>query len=212
MIKPIRVVLADDHPLVRAGIRTTLLAEEDLALVGEASDSAEAGRLCEELLPDVLVLDLNMPGPPVIEVVTAARKRGPDLKILALTAYDDDAYVYAMLAAGATGYVLKDEAPEAIVRAIRAVVQGGVWFSSAISGKLLDGKVGPAPPPSLPALTDRELAVLRLVVEGRTNQEIGNALGISEKTVEKHLREVFTKLGVASRVEAAVLAVRQRLV
>ncbi len=212
MTKPIRVLLADDHPLVRAGIRSTLLAEKDLVLVGEAAEAAEAERLSRELLPDVLLLDLNMPGPPATEVVAALRKHCPIVKVLVLTAYDEDAYIHALLSAGVAGYMLKDEAPEAMIHAIHTVVQGGTWFSRTVTGKLLDRKSGQPAQPALSSLTDREAAVLRLVVEGRTNQEIGLALRISEKTVEKHLREVFTKLGVASRVEAAVYAVRQRLV
>lgn len=212
MAKTIRVLLADDHPLVRAGIRSTLLAEEDIVLVGEAIDGEEAERLSHELLPDVLLLDLNMPGPTATEIVSHLYVQCPTVKVLVLTAYDDDAYVQALLAAGVAGYILKDEAPEAMVRAIRTVVQGGAWFSRPVADKLVDWKTSQAPQVTAPILTDRELGVLRLVVEGQTNQEIGLALGISEKTVEKHLREVFTKLGVASRVEAAVYAVRQGLV
>jgi DNA-binding NarL/FixJ family response regulator len=226
MTKLIRVLLADDHPLVRAGLRSTLLAEADLMLVGEAVDGSEAKRLTQELLPDVLLLDLNMPGPPASEIVEFMRAHCPAVKVLVLTAYDEDAYIQSLLMAGAAGYMLKDEVPESIVRAIYTVVQGGVWFSRPVAEKLVDWKVGQAGPPSAsgkndhasqppvtpPAsLTDRELGVLQLVVEGHTNQEIGLELGISDKTVEKHLREVFTKLGVASRVEAAVYAVRQGL-
>jgi DNA-binding NarL/FixJ family response regulator len=216
MTKPIRVLLADDHPLVRAGLRSTLLAEADLLLVGEAVDGNEAKRLSQELLPDVLLLDLNMPGPPASEIVAFMRKHCPAVQVLVLTAYDEDAYIQSLLAAGVAGYMLKDEVPESIVVAIHSVVQGGVWFSRPVAEKLVDWKSVQATqsPSALPssALTDRELAVLQLVVDGYTNQEIGLSLGISDKTVEKHLREVFTKLGVASRVEAAVYAVRQGLV
>jgi DNA-binding NarL/FixJ family response regulator len=192
-----------------------LLAEADLLLVGEAVDGSEAKRLSQELLPDVLLLDLNMPGPPASEIVAFMREHCPAVKVLVLTAYDEDAYIQSLLVAGVAGYMLKDEVPESIVRAIHTVVQGGAWFSRPVAEKLVDWKIGqatqpPAPPPA--NLTDRELAVLQLVVDGHTNQEIGLALGISDKTVEKHLREVFTKLGVASRVAAAVYAVREGLV
>jgi DNA-binding NarL/FixJ family response regulator len=155
------------------------------------------------------------------------RTHCPTVKVLVLTAYDEDAYIQSLLVAGVAGYMLKDEVPESIVRAIYTVVQGGVWFSRPVAEKLVDWKIGqtsqmpasgkngqagqPSAPP-LSSLTDRELAVLQLVIDGHTNQEIGLVLGISDKTVEKHLREVFTKLGVASRVEAAVYAVRQGLV
>jgi DNA-binding NarL/FixJ family response regulator len=210
MTKRIRVLLADDHPLIRAGIRSTLTGEADLTLVGEATDGHAAQQLCRELQPDVLLLDLNMPGPSPVETVAALRSECPAVHVLVLTAHDDDAYVRALMAAGVDGYVLKDDATEAVVRAIHTVMQGDTWFSRPVMDKLVHS----ATPVSStkPALTPRELEVLRLVVEGKTNQEIARALGISVKTVEKHLGELFTKLGVASRVEAAVQAVRRQMV
>ena len=212
MAQPIRVLLADDHPLVRAGIRTTLQGEADVLLVGEATDAHEAQCLSQELRPDVLLLDLNMPGPSPIETVAALRELCPATRVLVLTAYDDDAYVRAVVAAGAAGYVLKDDATEAVVRAIRTVMEGDTWFSRSIMEKLVHGGAGASIQAGHPELTSRELDVLRLVVDGKTNQEIALALAISVKTVEKHLGEVFAKLGVASRVEAAVQAVRAGLV
>jgi len=205
MSKTIRVLLADDHPLVRTGIRATLMIEPDLLLVGEAINGHEAQRLCQELQPDILLLDLNMPGPPPGETITAVHEHSPQTYVIVLTAYDDDAYVRGMVAAGVAGYVLKDEASEVLVRAIRAVMQGDTWFSRPILEKLLHHVSASA---EVSNLTARELEVLRLVATGKTNQEIAIALAISVKTVEKHLGEVFVKLGVASRVEAAVQAVR----
>ncbi len=212
MSKPIRVVLADDHPLVRAGIRATLTAEPDLILMGEATDGYEAQRLCRELKPDVLLLDLNMPGPLSTETIACVRDYCPDTFVVVLTAHDDDAYVRGLLAAGVSGYVLKDEASEAVVRAIRSVMQGNNWFSRAVVEKLVKERIGGLAPAKPLTLSERELEVLRLVVSGKTNQEIAVALGISVKTVEKHIGELFVKLGVASRVEAAVHAGRAGLV
>jgi DNA-binding NarL/FixJ family response regulator len=212
MIRQIRVLLADDHPLIRAGIRTILTAEPDVRLVGEAIDGDDAQRLCRTLQPDVLLLDLNMPGPSPVETVAAIRSDCPALHVLVLTAHDDDAYVRALVAAGVDGYVLKDDATEAVVRAIHSVMQGDTWFSRPVMDKLAQPQARGALPSTKPTLTTRELEVLRLVVAARTNQEIARALGISVKTVEKHLAELFTKLGVASRVEAAVQAVRGQMV
>jgi DNA-binding NarL/FixJ family response regulator len=209
---PIRVLLADDHPLVRTGIRSALSAAGWVVLVAEATTGDEAQQLCLEHMPDVLLLDLHMPGPPPFETVHALKTQAPSVKILILTAYDDDVYVKDMLRAGVAGYMLKDVATESIVQAIATVAQGGTWLSQSIAEKLVQWSTG-EPQQRTPAnLTPRETEVLRLVTAGKTNQEIGGQLAISEKTVEKHLREIFTKLGVVSRVEAAVRAVRENLV
>lgn len=168
--------------------------------------------MSDELQPDVLLLDLNMPGPSAVNTITHLRLYTPKTKVLALTAYDDDAYVRALVTAGVAGYVLKDEATESVVSAIEAVVQGGTWFSQPIAEKLIEWGTGRTRQDKTVALTDRELAVLKLLVAGKTNQKIGEALGISEKAVEKRLEGVFGKLGVSSRVEAAVRAMREGLV
>jgi DNA-binding NarL/FixJ family response regulator len=212
MSKSIQVLLADDHPLVRTGIRATLIAESDLRLVGEATNGREVQWLCRELKPDVLLLDLNMPGPSPTETMAYVREYCPDTHVIVLTAHDDDAYIRGLVAAGVSGYVLKDEASEAVVRAIRSVVQGNNWFSRSVVEKLARGRTTTPVAAKPPILTDRELEVLRLVVAGKTNQEIAASLGISVKTVEKHIGELFVKLGAASRVEAAVHAVRVGLV
>ncbi len=147
-----------------------------------------------------------MPGTPADETVTCLRKHCPQVKVIVLTAYDDDAYVHGLVAAGVAGYVLKDEIEEAVVRAIRTVMQGDTWFSRAVVETLARPATAEAPPAEKPTLTDRELEVLRLVTHGLSNKEIGEALLVRERTVEFHVGNILKKLGVALRVEAAVWA------
>jgi DNA-binding NarL/FixJ family response regulator len=210
--RPITVLLADDHPLVRTGIRTALSAAPGLVLIGEATTGDEAQQMCQQHMPDILLLDLHMPGPPPVDTVRFLQTHTPTIRVLILTAYDDDVYVKDMLRAGVAGYILKDVATESIVQAIVTVAQGGTWLSQSIAEKLVQWGTGDQQPRTPATLTARETEVLRLVTAGKTNQEIGGQLAISEKTVEKHLREIFIKLGVTSRVEAAVRAVRENLV
>ena len=207
MTQFLRVLLADDHPFVRAGIRTTLSTESDLIIVGEAVDGDAVRRMSRDLQPDVVLLDLNMTGPPPTETVTYIHAHCPTTKVLILTGYDDIAYIKSLVTVGVAGYVLKDEMPESVVVAIRAVARGGTWYSQRVVQQLVRWKTN-----VVISLTEREIAVLRLVVAGKTNREIGLALDISEKSVEKRLSEVFAKLDVETRVEAAVRAVRDRLV
>ena len=202
----IRVLLADDHPVTRDGIRNLLEKAPGLVVVGEAGNGIEALRLVEELAPDVLLLDMEMPGLKGIDVARQLQVAGSTVRILALSAYDDKQYILELLASGAAGYLVKEEAPEAIIEAVRGVAQGQQgWVSRRIAAQLMAWTREEPPKTNL---TDREMGVVRLVAAGKTNQEIGLALGISDKTVEKHLEAVFAKLGVASRVEAAVWAVR----
>ena len=205
---PIRVVLVDDHPVVRAGIRNLLENEHDIVVVGETSEGAEVLSLVKELSPDILLLDMELPGISGTEVARQLQEAEVHVHILALSAYDDKQFIQGLLSSGAAGYLVKDEVPEAIIDAVRGVARGEQgWVSRRIAAQMSswmknegDEHMG---------LTNREMEVLRGVVAGKTNQEIGLTLGISEKTVEKHLDGIFTKLGVASRVEAAVYAVRE---
>jgi DNA-binding NarL/FixJ family response regulator len=208
---PIRVVLADDHPVVRSGIRNLLEKASGIEVVGEASDGKEALEMAVEMQPDILLLDMEMPKIKGVEVAKKLNETGSPVRILVLSAYDDKQYILELLANGAAGYLTKEEAPEAIVEAVRGVARGEQGWVSRRVGDHIARWMNVAEPKKL-RLTSREAEVLRLVVSGKTNQEIGLALEISEKTVEKHLEGVFTKLGVTSRVEAAVQAVREGLV
>ncbi len=211
MDNKIRVLLADDHPLVRAGIRATLAAEEDLVLVGEAADGNAVRQLCHTCEPDVLLLDLNMPGPPGVQTVVYLREHLPQIKVLVLTAYDEDAYVRRLVGAGAVGYILKDEAPEVVVRAIRAVMRGDAWFSQAVAEKLLQPP-GQALPVGGVELTAREREMLCMIAQGRDNARLGEALGLAEQTVRNYVSRLYSKLGVQSRAEAIVWARERGLI
>jgi DNA-binding NarL/FixJ family response regulator len=207
----IRVVLADDHPVVRNGIHNLLSHSSDISVVGEATNGEEALRMCAELIPDVLLLDMEMPGIKGVEVAQKLHSSGSPVKILGLSAYDDRQYILQLLETGASGYLTKEEAPETILDAIRGVSMGEQgWVSRRVAARMSIWMR--ADEPNLGRLSNREKDVLRHVVDGKTNQAIGLALGISEKTVEKYLEAIFNKLGVTSRVEAAVFAVREGLV
>lgn len=207
----IRVLLADDHPLVRTGLRATMVGELGMLLVGEAADGNEARHLARELQPDVLLLDVSMPGPPAVETVRAVRRAAPRTQILILTAYKDPGLVRGLLAAGVAGYLLKDETNAAIVDAVRVAATGGSWISAAIVAELAHHERRPADLPK-PELTDLESSVLRLLIAGKGDQEIALALDVAERTVRRHLRNIYDKLGAACRVEAAVRAIQFGLV
>ena len=205
----IQVVLVDDHPLAREGLRNLLDKAIDIAVVGEADDGVEALRLVETLKPDVLVLDMEMPGLSGVEVAQRLKSANTPVRVLALSAHNDKEYIMGLLANGAAGYLVKEEMLQTIVEAVRGVARGEQgWLSRQVSAQISTW----TQEAQTTNLTPREMEVLALVVEGKTNQEIGLALGISEKTVEKHLVNVFAKLDVSSRVEAAVYAVREGLV
>ena len=207
----IKVLLVDDHPVVRSGIRTLIEQVPDIDVIGEASTGAEALKMTRELIPDVLLLDMEMPDISGNQVANQLLKEGSPVRILALSAHDDKQYIQELLSIGAAGYLVKEEVPEAIIEAVRGVARGEQgWVSRRIAAQLSNWMRDDVNEKT--ELTPREIEVLRTVVDGKTNQEIGLILGISEKTVEKHLEGIFTKLGVASRVEAAVLAVREGFV
>jgi two-component system response regulator DegU len=208
-MSPTKVLLVDDHPIVRTGIRNLLERAAEINVVGEASDGHEALTLVEKLSPDVVLLDMEMPGMNGKEVAVQLKQSGSPVKILVLSAHDDRQYIQELLANGASGYLTKEEVPEAIIEAVRGVARGEQgWVSRKIAAKMT-AWINEDSPARGKGLTPREVQVLKKVVAGKTNQEIGLELGISEKTVEKHLEGVFSKLHVTSRVEAAVHALRE---
>jgi len=204
-VSAIRVVLADDHPLVRSGIRATLSDEADIDLVAEASDAHEVLELSNKTQADVILLDISMPGPSLAKTVAALKERC-DSRILLLTAYNDDAYVRSAIRAGVAGYLLKDEAAEALVDAIRTVHKGNVWFSRSIVAKMYEWRASEARSAELPELTNREKDVLEAIARGWNNSRIAESLGLAEQTVRNYASSIYDKLGLHSRAEVIVWA------
>ncbi|MCB0111048.1 MAG: response regulator transcription factor [Caldilineaceae bacterium] len=203
----IRVILADDHPVVRTGICALLERDPDIIIVAEATNGAEVLPLIEEHKPDVLVLDIEMPQLTGVEVARQIKMKKLAVRVLALSAYVDEHYVQKVLQSGAAGYLMKEEAPTMIVDAVRGVARGEEGWMSRRAVAQMNSLVHREENDD--ALTPREQEVLQLVAAGKTNQEIARALQISESTVEKHVGAIMTKLQVSSRVEAAVQAVRK---
>jgi DNA-binding NarL/FixJ family response regulator len=211
-----RVLLADDQSLVRTGFRMILKAEPGIDVVGEAADGAEAVALARELQPDVVLMDIRMPGTDGIEAtrqIAAGGEGGP--AVLVLTTFDLDAYVYEALRAGASGFLLKDAPEDQLVAGIRIVADGGSLFAPAVTRKLIERFADsgrPADPPSLEGLTTRESEILTLVARGLSNAEIADELVVSPHTVKSHVAHLLGKLGLRDRVQAVVLAYEAGLV
>ncbi len=205
----IRVLIADDHSVVRQGLRMFLTLDPEFEVVGEAADGAEALRMARELLPDVVLMDLLMPVMDGIAATAAIRGTLPDTEVLALTSVLEDASVTGAVRAGAIGYLLKDTDADALCRAIKAAAAGQVQLSPQAAARLMREVRAPESPE---ALTERETEVLRLLAQGRANKEIARDLGIGEKTVKTHVSNVLAKLGVQSRTQAALHAVQIGLV
>jgi DNA-binding NarL/FixJ family response regulator len=210
--EPIRVVLADDHAVVRKGIREFLEEEGDIVVVAEAADGDQAVALVAEHEPDVVVLDIQMPGVSGIEAGRRIKTDHPEVRVLILTAYDDEPYIFALLKAGADGYILKNADSAQLIQAVRAVHGGESPLDPAVMQKVVQhvtaGRPGGARD-SVETLTDREIEILRLVAKGLTNRAIGLALGISDRTVQGHLANVYGKLDASSRTEAVTKALKQ---
>lgn len=207
----IKVFVADDHELVRYALRTMLEAEGDIAVVGEADDSTTALEGVRQAKPDVLVLDLRMPGEGGIEVCRQVRESCPDTSVLVLTSFDEDEELFGVLAAGACGYLLKDTRPERIVHAIRAFADGQAVFDSAVANRIITGRPQGNDDLAEP-LSEREMEVLQLMAKGMSNKEIGRALWIGETTVKTHVSHILRKLGQSDRTQAVLAAVKIGLV
>ena len=207
----IRVILVDDHPALRMGLRIVLEQAPDVQVVAEAGTGEEALALIHALQPDVAVLDCQLPGLSGAQVAAEIRRLRLSTRVLALSAYTDDAVIQGMVQAGALGYLLKEEAPAAIVDAVRAAARGEGRWSAAVASRLAAWAVRPAASEANADLTSRELEVVRLLASGWDNQRIGQELHISEHTVRFHLRNIREKIGVQTRTEAAVWAVRRGL-
>jgi NarL family two-component system response regulator LiaR len=209
----IRIVIADDHAVVREGTRTLLEREEDLEVVGEAGDGEEALKLIEKLQPDVAILDISMPKLSGIEVTKRIKPRFPSLAVLILTAYDNDEYIFALLEAGAAGYLLKDVPGREIVDAVRSVHSGESVLHPSIARKVIQraimGSTRATEIKTNIELSDREKEVLKLAARGMTNKDIADSLCISIRTVQGHINSIFHKLGVGSRTEAIFQSVKR---
>lgn len=204
---PIRVLLADDHAVVRAGIRQFLERSGRIKVIAEAGDGQQACDLIEHLLPDVAVFDIQMPLRSGIEAARWVRANQPGIGVLVLTAYDDEPYVQAALKAGANGYVLKTAEPAEIVEAVEDVYHGKAVLDAALAQRLIQRMAEPSAPALIEPLTEREMEILSLAGKGMTNKAIAVSLSISDRTVQNHLAHIFQKLQAASRTEAVMRAV-----
>jgi two-component system NarL family response regulator len=200
--RKLRVLVVDDHPLMRLGLRTKIEADPDMQVVGEADDGPAALTAFAEKRPDVTLLDLRMPGMHGADVIAGIRKLDPDAKVLVLTSYDAGEDVYRAMQAGASGYLLKGTFADGILEAIRTVQAGRRFIAPELEARLAERE-------SSPGLSSREVAVLRLVARGLSNREIGVALFISEATIKFHLKNIYVKLGANDRTEATLLAVQR---
>ncbi|GHE76472.1 DNA-binding response regulator [Streptomyces vinaceus] len=206
----IRILLADDHPVVREGLRGMLSAEPDLEVVAEASNGPQAEALAAELLPDLdlILMDLRMPGGDGVESIARIGAAGLPVRVVVLTTYENDRDILRAVEAGAAGYLLKDMARAELADAVRAAVRGETVLAPSVAGRLVDRL---RTRPERPRLSDREVAVLRLVAEGATNAEIGRRLFVAESTVKTHLLRIFGKLEVTDRTAAVTTAMRHDL-
>lgn len=204
----IRLLIADDHPVVRDGLAGMLASQPDLQLVGAAADGRQAVDLAASTHPDVLLLDLRMPGMDGVQAIGELRSRHPEIRVLVLTTYDTDADILRAIEAGASGYLLKDAPREDLFQAIRTVAGGQTYLSPVVASRLVQMVRAPADD----APSERELEVLALVARGMSNKEIGRQLHIGEATVKSHLLHVFAKLGASDRTHAVTIALQRGLV
>lgn len=207
----IGILIADDHPVVREGLRTFLALQDELEILGEAADGEEAVARAAELLPDVVLLDLVMPRLDGIEATRRIRTLSPSTKVIVLTSFADDEKVFGSIKAGAAGYLLKDVRPEEVLEAIRRVHAGEALLHPAVAARVMAEVAGGERKVPGGDLTERELEVLRAIARGMANKEIARELGVSEKTVKTHVSNILAKLHLADRTQAALFAVREGL-
>lgn len=205
MNEAIRILITDDHPVVRAGLEGMLSRQPDMEVVGEAGDGAEGARMAEKLNPDVVLMDLRMPILDGVAATQEIKARRPEIDVLVLTTYDSDADILRAVEAGATGYLLKDAPREELYEAVRAASQGKVLFAPAVADKLMRR----IREPSRETLSQREIEVLGLVRRGSSNKEIARSLHVSEATIKTHLIHTFRKLGVDDRTAAVSIALER---
>jgi len=211
MTDPTRIIIADDHPLFREGVAHTLNSEDDLEIVGQANSEEETMQLITELLPDVVLLDITMPGKGGISIAKILSTTFPVVKIIMLTASEDEDDVLNALKAGARGYIVKGVHANELAKAVRTVVNGETYISPSIASSLLLELTKPQEPHPLSELTDREKEILSLVAEGLTNREIGAQIHLAEKTIKHYMTNILQKLHVRSRVEAALIMQKQKI-
>ncbi|CQR64787.1 response regulator [Streptomyces leeuwenhoekii] len=211
MADAIKVLLVDDHQVVRRGLRTFLEVQDDIEVVGEAADGAEGVERAEALKPDVILMDVKMPGMDGVAALRRLRELGNTARVLVVTSFTEQRTVVPALRAGAAGYVYKDIDPDALAGAIRSVHAGHVLLQPEVADALLSREEGGAGQGRAGALTDREREVLGLIADGRSNREIARALVLSEKTVKTHVSNILMKLDLADRTQAALWAVRHGL-
>ena len=206
-----KILLCDDQTVIRDGLEMLLNLEKDMQVIGSASDGAEAIELAAQKQPDLILMDLKMPGTNGIEATREIRARFPQIKILVLTTYDDDEWVFDAIRAGASGYLLKDTPRQKIVEAIRGTMDGKSFLDPAVAGKLMNQVASNQTQPAsvlAERLTERELDVLRLIAKGFNNSDIASQLHLSEGTVRNHVSAILEKLGVSDRTQAAVIAIQ----
>jgi NarL family two-component system response regulator LiaR len=208
----IRVLIADDHAVVRQGLRTLLELQDDMEVVAEAADGGEAADTVARLTPDVALMDLAMPRVDGVEAIRRVRTSTPQTRVIALTSFADDDRVFPAVRAGAAGYLLKDVQPQELIAAIRTVHGGGSVLAPAVAARLMEEVAGEDERPRAGLLTARELEVLCLIADGLANKVIAQRLGVAEKTVKTHVSNILGKLGLSDRTQAALYAVREGLV
>ena len=209
----IKVLIADDHPVVREGLSAMLSKDPDIQVVGEAENGAQAINKARELQPDIILMDLRMPEVDGVEAMRQIRVKNPDMKFIVLTTYDNDEYIFKGIEAGARAYLLKDAPREELFEAIRAVYRGESIIQPAVAGKVLDRFAELSRQVQVPeALSEREVEVLKLIAKGSANKFIAVSLSIGESTVKTHIQSIFHKLGVGDRTEAVTQAIKKGII